>query len=343
MPSFFSLFRHRRVNPSPQTLCFLDLPPEIRIKIYNLIAPDAFILAAPYADYIGLLYSCKKIRDEMTSESLYAPPAIVNHAQTLGMIELHHHIRPTSLDSLINLVVTMPYDAVHSSTSHSELFSALAPVLRLHLSSITFTLAGGDEANAPTYDEVTPFAMRINCLLAPRLCARGHDGKDERCIRQPGAPQPVLPDLVCNTRMIVIHFKGLRMHWSDRRAEDLQWGNYLEEPYREQGGLKRNGWACQGVSIGGDLWSPDEVKFVWKKMEKTKFGGFRKVDGRLLKGIGGLKKGKKRGLLDCILDSPRHGGVERDRQPRVVSSSLTQQAGGMTPRFAGSLAVIWLR
>ncbi|KAF1348389.1 hypothetical protein EJ07DRAFT_160100 [Lizonia empirigonia] len=285
MPSFFSLFRRRRVNP-PQTLCFLDLPAEIRIKIYKFIAPGAFLLAVPHADYIGLLYSCKQIRDKMTYELLHAPPAIVNHTQTLGIFELHHHIRPTSLDSLVNFVVTMPYDAVRSPTSHSELFSSLAPVLRLHLSSLTFTLAGGDEANAPTYDEVTPSAMRINCLLAPRLCAKGHNGNAQHCIRRPGAPQPVLPDLACNTRMIMIRFKGLRMHLSDRRVTDLLSGHYGEEPYCEQRGLKRNGWACQGVSIGGDLLSPDKVKFVWKKMEKRKSGGFRKVDGRLLKGIG---------------------------------------------------------
>ena len=66
----------------------------------------------------------------------------------------------------------------------------------------------------------------------------------------------------------------------------------------------------------------DKVNFVWKKIEMDRVYGYRKVDGRLLKGIGGRKAAGSKVAGSCIyLERHGLGGVLIDC---VYSLGLTQ-------------------
>jgi hypothetical protein len=319
---------------------FLDLPLELRRKIYTYIAPSAFLLSVPHAHYIGLLYSCKQIQEEMASESLRQAPAILTDIQGDELTHLFKFrpLHPLDFASLTHLTLSIPRWILFEPSQLFSLFASLVPVLALHLNSLTMGLSdlGPDELDFhimdvnigrfgfdgfttalmnraqgsvsddyydlhTTYSHIVGFATAINCLLAPDLCYGNHSRDNPWCFRHVGTRPVKVPEMECNVRRIDLCFKNL----DEEDAETLR-SVYIfllvprpMGPMWESDLLKKRGWTCRAEEMmirrkntgvrNRDLFAGywvESVRFVWDKMEKKTFRGYRKVDRRLLKGVG---------------------------------------------------------
>lgn len=300
MNQFSALFRALLPGRSPKTkrfggqTSFLALPPEIRSIIYHFIADDAFLLDVPHASYLGLLYSCKKIRAEMAFESLRPSPTAklrLREARFADTINLPPQNPYAEFCSLSNLQISVPHGAFSNPFRELANILTLPPVLKLHLSCLT--IISKQLSEAPTYNELVLFVTHIGCLLAPGLCLQNHHRKPEHCLRS-FATRPeefaILQNSVCNVRMVKLHVQEM----APEAATDhgLRLLGMVDSPLREAGKLKKHGWEMweEVVSEGGIT---REIRFVWKRMEPRARGGYKRVDGRLLKGLAKHKSSRR--------------------------------------------------
>jgi hypothetical protein len=128
--------------PATKKFNFLALPAEIRLAVYNQIAPDGFLPHAHYRDYIGLFLSCQQVRIEMSHESLRIAPSIlsaIQDTQYKDSLKIRP-LCPVDFASLMHVSIGIPRWALLSSTTLLAMFSAMAPLFELHLSSLTIGL-----------------------------------------------------------------------------------------------------------------------------------------------------------------------------------------------------------
>lgn len=93
-------------------------------------------------------------------------------------------------------------------------------------------------------------------------------------------------------RQIAIQFEGLAASLAEYSGHpDLA----SEKSTHEQDRLSFLGWDCKDCTGDVDLtgMTPDEATSVWKRMEKGIQREYRKIYGRLLKGINGHKAVRK--------------------------------------------------
>jgi len=140
-----ALLRRLRIDkPSARKRCILlEAPVEVRILIYNYIAPQGYLLAVPYTHYMGLLLSCKQIQDEMTSQALRLTTGHVNklHAIVDSVPRLRlQPLCPDSFNQLMHITIGVPRWTLYTKTVKHDLFTALSQLLPLHLSSITIEI-----------------------------------------------------------------------------------------------------------------------------------------------------------------------------------------------------------
>ena len=129
-------------QPATKKFDFLALPAEIRLNIYNQIAPEGFLPYVHYRDYIGLFLSCQQIRNEMSYESLRIAPFTLRAIQDTSSKDTLkiRPLVPIDFASLVHVSIGIPRWALLSSTTLLGMFSALAPIFKLHLSSLTIGL-----------------------------------------------------------------------------------------------------------------------------------------------------------------------------------------------------------
>jgi hypothetical protein len=314
MDKIVALLRNRSSSATPQATissdsdhkCFLlGFPEEIRHIIYEFLAPDRFLLAAPHADYYGLFYSCEQVRKEMTHESLRKTQAILcraRHARLeklLGRVTLPPATPQGALTTLMdNVTMPMTGTLIFSHLSQVPWLASYEPLFKLHLNSLTLRLPEDstiDEADGTTwrttltYGDIVPFATRVNCVVAGPFCLRDHHRKHKRCIRRlpwQSYQYQLLLRLIPNIRVIIPHFERLGQH-SGRRSVS-------KGPSKDWSGLGHHGWIFSEEILtrtGGHR--SEEVKMVWEKLDliqKAKWSRWKEPDGRLLEGIGGRKK-----------------------------------------------------
>ena len=234
----------------------------------------------------------------MTYESLRCSPAILRRLQRARMRNLITlpPINPVrAFGWVTNSWIVLPLRIISNAAEQVPWLASLAPILKLHLSSLTISLQRSADGSAPSYIGVASFATRINCLLAPRLCLQDHHEMHYRCVHHllhHLTHHMTLLRIVCNVRIIVVHFGKLSVD-AAAEASGFRWVSWMgESPTRERSKLKLYGWNIkERITQGGT--TPQEVRFVWKKMEFSAWDGYRKVDGRLLKGIGERKAGRR--------------------------------------------------
>jgi len=241
-------FRRTPAATTPAKCHILEAPAEIRLAIYGQIVPGGFLPYAHHRNYMGLFLSCRQICAEMKHEAIRAAPAILdkyqsNEEETLMALR---PLRPLEFSSLMHVTISVPRWALFSLTAQEKIFTAMAPLLELHLSSLTIglddvNLLGAHKliheltmpegrvfrehwvaVNSPgqrtpppadyynlrtTYADIVEFATRINCLLAPDLCDGRHPRINLHCLRRWGS-SPV-PKITCNVRKIVFRLKKL--------------------------------------------------------------------------------------------------------------------------------------
>jgi hypothetical protein len=135
---------HRTVPLSvPQRCPIVSLPAELRLQIYHSIAPDSFLPYVHHKEYIGLFLSCKLINREMSHEALRAAPKVLQDAQNeqdmQDIIRLQP-LHPQNFTSLMNVTLSIPRWSLFSSQVQEEICAAMAPILALHLSTLTIGL-----------------------------------------------------------------------------------------------------------------------------------------------------------------------------------------------------------
>jgi hypothetical protein len=143
MPFLIHRF-HRTVPPSvPQRCPIVSLPAELRLQIYLSIAPDSFLPYVHHKDYMGLFLSCKLINREMSHEALRAAPKVLQDTQNEHDMQDIIRLQPLhskDFTSLMNLTLSIPRWSLFSSQVQEEICAAMAPVLALHLSTLTIGL-----------------------------------------------------------------------------------------------------------------------------------------------------------------------------------------------------------
>tara|TARA_R110002003_G_scaffold193_2_gene14916 strand:+ start:25170 stop:26195 length:1026 start_codon:yes stop_codon:yes gene_type:complete len=239
----------RAREPIHETCHFLAAPAEIRLAIYARLAPCSFLPYVHYKKYLGLFLSCKQIRNEMEGEALRLAPDILQALQRCDANSIMNlrPLRPLDFGSLMHVTISIPRWALFSLRVQENIFSAMAPLLQLHLSSLTIGLEDlQDEADAmlamasldtvqqsnylaafdhirfdwtgnvtytsrydtrTTYADIIEFATRINCLVEPNLCAGNHDNSNHWCLAT-HFPHPP-PSNPCNIRRIVFCLRKL--------------------------------------------------------------------------------------------------------------------------------------
>ncbi|CAO2652721.1 Nn.00g021320.m01.CDS01 [Neocucurbitaria sp. VM-36] len=236
--------------PKTERKCHItSAPAEIRLAIYKTIALCGFLPYTPYRDYIGLFLSCKLISGEMKHESLRIAPEVLRaiHESPLAKVLEVRPLRPVDFSSLMHVTVGIPRWALFSSVLEEDIFQALGPLLKLHLSSLTIGIenlesefglcqllnelnrnevreymvahrnartAIVDAVNRAkyyhaltTYADIVGLATAINCLVAPQLCNGKHDEANHWCIRSTSLSRP--PGTTCNVRKIILRLKKL--------------------------------------------------------------------------------------------------------------------------------------
>ncbi|KAH6611832.1 hypothetical protein C7974DRAFT_85478 [Boeremia exigua] len=291
--SYRVLFRHLFFKTSTNN-SFLELPKEIRTLIYHSIAPDAFLPGVPHVAYIGLLYSCQQICREMAFESLRAMPYILDRlqeAQLAEAIKAPPRFPVNAFCHITNVQTELPFTALFSTAEQLSKLAWLEPLLKLHLTSFTITLQSTISSETPTYYQVAPFAARINCLLAPRLCLLDHYKTHKCCVRRLASDPTIntahletLQQTVCNVRIVRLHFPQLNA------AQTLTRWVLAKGPTREKNEMRQHGWDIQERVVRGEG-SPHEVEITWKKIEDGARGRYKKIGG-LLKGLGKHKAGR---------------------------------------------------
>lgn len=125
----------------------LAAPAEIRLAIYDKIAPRCFLPHTNHKDYLGLFLSCKQIRREMEIETLRAAPKGLHHMQEEGVDTLFkiRSLRPQdplNFGSLMHLYVGIPRWALCKAKALITVLNSMAPLFQLHLSSLTIAIEG---------------------------------------------------------------------------------------------------------------------------------------------------------------------------------------------------------
>jgi hypothetical protein len=129
-------------RPATKKFDFLALPAEIRLNVYNQIAPEGFLPYVHYREYISLFLSCRQIRNEMTHESLRIAPSILRAIQETSSQDTLkiRPLAPIDFASLMHVSIGIPRWALLSSSTLLSMFNAIAPIFELHLSSLTIGL-----------------------------------------------------------------------------------------------------------------------------------------------------------------------------------------------------------
>lgn len=129
----------RRAPVSDKKCHLLSAPAEIRLAIYGNIVRHSFLPWAPFRDYIGLFFSCKRISDEMKHESLRIAPSVLREIQERRQARALtlRPLRPVNFSSLMHVTVGIPRWTLFSSIMMEDTYNAFMPLLKLHLSTLT--------------------------------------------------------------------------------------------------------------------------------------------------------------------------------------------------------------
>jgi hypothetical protein len=254
MSKVFQRF-HRASPLSAQRCCILDAPLEVRLAIYHYIAPAGFLPSVSYREYMGLFLSCKNIHDEMEHETIRATPNMLRILQERDIDETSLQLRPSrpiDFTCLMNVTIGVPHWALSVRQTQAYIFTQIAPLLVLHLSSLTIDIEnlgtepeiykliknlpsrdfwqymdahfnrnagiteGEDKTNyygAPTtYAIIARFATAINCLVAPQLCNGQHNQDNHWCIRKNVTHRP--PTVTCNIRRVALRLR--KLHYEEK-------------------------------------------------------------------------------------------------------------------------------
>lgn len=137
-------------KPGPQpvltaTYGFLYLPPELRLAIYQTIAPRGFLPCVPASDYMGLFLSCKTIYSEMEHKVIQGADIISELRSYLDTFVEFKPLQP-SFSSIMHITVSVPRWALGTIRKQTAVLESLRPLCSLHLSSLTIIL--DDRTNA---------------------------------------------------------------------------------------------------------------------------------------------------------------------------------------------------
>jgi hypothetical protein len=110
-------------EPIHETCHFLAAPAEIRLAIYARLAPCGFLPYVHYKEYLGLLLSCKQIRNEMEGEALRLAPDILQASQKCDANSIMNlrPLRPLDFGSLMHVTISIPCWALQSSSAGEHL------------------------------------------------------------------------------------------------------------------------------------------------------------------------------------------------------------------------------
>ncbi|KAF1940435.1 hypothetical protein EJ02DRAFT_494865 [Clathrospora elynae] len=138
MPKLVRRLRRTLLPQASRKFHILAAPSEIRLAIYEQIAPRGFLPYTHYRAYAGLFLSCKQIHNEMEYESLRAAPEILLAIQMYYETPMKiRPLRPASFSSLMHVTIGIPRWALFSTDILEDIFEAITPLMKLHLSSLT--------------------------------------------------------------------------------------------------------------------------------------------------------------------------------------------------------------
>ncbi|KAJ4983527.1 hypothetical protein SVAN01_10989 [Stagonosporopsis vannaccii] len=159
---------------------FIELPNEIRITIYHLIAIEGFLLDVPHARYLDFLISCKQSAPKcptnqcaLQSPHIHSSACRKPDAQTRSLCLL----RTPSSSSLSNLHISTSSAIPSSPFQQVTDLASFAPVLELHLSILTILILPEYSGEAPTYNEFLPFVTRMAAFLLPASVSKITTGR----------------------------------------------------------------------------------------------------------------------------------------------------------------------
>ncbi|KAF1960824.1 hypothetical protein CC80DRAFT_580598 [Byssothecium circinans] len=136
----------------------LELPAELRLKIYHEIAPRAFLPLTHHKNYFGLFLSCKKIHHEMEYEALCASLIFLDHYRTrldnfVFMFEPHRF----SLASFLQIRIQVPIWCLESKRKMNSIVKSIQDVTsELHLSSLTLIF---EDVLPPRVSTLSPWQL----------------------------------------------------------------------------------------------------------------------------------------------------------------------------------------
>jgi hypothetical protein len=163
---------------------FLRLPAEIRLRIYTYVVPD-IALRVPFADYSGLLYSCKQIYQELEAELVKPLPAFFEkwseHTLRLEFV-------PRTITEMRNMTFLGPGPTTLAgirATSRRAQMKLESIGLPLHLDLNCLTIKSHRHDGTQTQRDIRAFALRIGEYYhwknTPRPKRIVWDWSDEPC------------------------------------------------------------------------------------------------------------------------------------------------------------------
>ncbi|KAF1994821.1 hypothetical protein P154DRAFT_612596 [Amniculicola lignicola CBS 123094] len=224
----------------------LDLPPELRLKVYSHISPS--LDCHPW-HYQGLLLSCRQIQLEVEDEAVKSMvrylKGVADAWDTIFTLPLGIKM-PTSFANAKHVTASISMSILKSGVG-AKFMEPLSPLARLHLSSLTLDFhsrdsEGDDFANLQPEDNM--FAENLLAFLVdqtPLLEDNKQDWKYDTNVDQPYAAADCVQILYhnCNffsRQALMFEMRGYisscqhktLSHWNtktivDARGESIGW------------------------------------------------------------------------------------------------------------------------